>query len=145
MRRELTLLLVSALSFQACAMKPEERLSPRLANVVFAEGPYNRNVIACVPTKAGEAIFMFVAAPVIGIMPGIPIGFMTGFGEIERPPALQTIWDTTIDGAQLFIIAGSLVLGAPFIPFSYLAPESRCSPLLDYTISSETEGADTED
>lgn len=143
MRRELTLLLVSALSCHACAMMPEERLSPRLANVVFAEGPYNRNVIACVPTKAGEGIFMFATLPVFFV--AIPLILAIGFGEIERPSALHTIWDTTIDGAQLFIIGGSLVIGAPFIPFSYLAPESRCSPLLDYTFSSEAEGADIED
>ena len=144
MRRELALLLVSALSCHACAMMPEERLSPRFANVVFAEGPYNRNVIACVPAKVGEAFFMFATLPVF-FVPAMPIILVIGFGEIERPSALHTIWDTTIDGAQLFIIGGSLVIGAPVSPLSYLAPESRRSTLWDYTSSFETEGADIED
>jgi len=90
---------------------------------------------------------MFVGAISIGLVVAVPLYIASLGGEIEGPSgytsAIQAIWDTSVDGMQLVMIGGGVVVGTPFLPFSYLASENRCEPYFEYEFPFETERADS--
>jgi len=133
--------LVLCVLLQGCAMPPEKRMSSRLLRTAVDDGPYNRNVIVCAPTRVGLGIFTIgVGLPVmiVGATPILVLTFFVTGGEgqgIEdvQPTrlrsAFENTFDITIDAAAVSTSVGGLLLGAPFIPLSYLTQEKRCKPL----------------
>jgi hypothetical protein len=99
------------------------------------ESPYNRNVIVCVPTMMGQALFFIPAAVVMGVVmvAGIPLAVLSlpiqlspyvSSGDVVRG---YTDFVSVVGGSIIFL--GGVLVGTPFLPLSYLAPEARCNPV----------------
>jgi hypothetical protein len=92
---------------------------------------YSRNQIVCVPTAVGNILGVIVDwAVIVAALPvTLPIVLMVD----KRDPSPRAGDDDSIFvkaglGVLMFpvlLIGG--VVGTPFLPFSYLAPESRCN------------------
>ena len=137
--RSFSLLVVVALLSPACAQAPPEpgtwgySLPARqLARVAYDEGPYGRNAIVCVPTLAGGGLGAVVSAPilVVGYIIVVPIDLAAyGMGWADDQGGAWPLMGVLTDVGWLVADVVGFVTGTPFLPFSYIADESRsCAP-----------------
>ncbi len=133
------LLVVLALLAPACAQAPPEpgtwgySLPARqLARVAYDEGPYGRNAIVCLPTTAGGGLAAVVSAPilVIAYVIVVPIDLAAyGMGLTDDEDGAWPLMGVLTDVGWLAADVVGFVTGTPFLPFSYIADESRsCAP-----------------
>lgn len=133
--RPLSLLVVVALLTPACAQAPPEpgtwgySLPARqLARVAYDEGPYGRNAIVCVPTTAGGGLAAVVAAPilVVGYIIVFPLDLVAyGVGWADDQGDVWPLMAVLTDVGWLAANIVGFATGTAFLPFSYIADETR--------------------
>ena len=100
----------------------------QLARVAYDEGPYGRNAIVCVPTTAGAGLAAVVAAPVlaVGYIVVVPLDLAAyGMGWADEQVGAWPMMGVLTDVGWLAADIVGFATGTAFLPFSYIADESR--------------------
>ncbi len=100
----------------------------QLARVAYDEGPYGRNAIVCVPTTAGAGLAAVVAAPVlaVGYIVVVPLDLAAyGMGWADEQGGAWPMMGVLTDVGWLAADVVGFATGTAFLPFSYIADESR--------------------